>query len=437
MTSRTTTRAQHSATADVPAYTAERRNDAVGKVRLLEPARRPALVAAPPLLQAKLSVNRPGDRYEHEADRIAEQVLRLSAPGLTEEHEATGAVNRLVVHRLPATASSQAARPKVTPVIEAQIRSLQGGGQPLPDTVRAYFEPRLGYDFGDVRVHHDDRAARLTHVVQQGGHNNPGPHDVIRRKPAESAEQSAESAEDKSLEEIIDNVKVVWDNLESNNPAFKALVLDRIEAFAEQKWDELSGTEQEIAGSWGALTTATLAYAFLSNDNGRKMLEDVNLATPLTIIPYMPIKEISYKPATSAQASHQYQFKTVLTLEKIVEKIQEKHPDFPPLELDLEANWDFDRDMSNFTLIGGNLKLKLFKGLGLSIGKIIEPSPWPEYSFVPGIGPSIRPAGPSYGTAERPELARGSFQIMLTIDLATMDWSGFPKGLKDFFRRFR
>ena len=35
------------------------------------------------------------------------------------------------------------------------------GGQPLPESARDFFEARLGHDFGRVRVHNDERAARL------------------------------------------------------------------------------------------------------------------------------------------------------------------------------------------------------------------------------------------------------------------------------------
>jgi hypothetical protein len=41
-------------------------------------------LAAPGLgpLQTKLTVNQPGDRYEQEADRIADQIMRMPDPGL-------------------------------------------------------------------------------------------------------------------------------------------------------------------------------------------------------------------------------------------------------------------------------------------------------------------------------------------------------------------
>jgi len=44
--------------------------------------------------------------------------------------------------------------------LESHIHSLKGGGQPLPESASAYFEPRFGRDFSQVRVHTDAKAAR-------------------------------------------------------------------------------------------------------------------------------------------------------------------------------------------------------------------------------------------------------------------------------------
>lgn len=49
--------------------------------------------------------------------------------------------------------------------IEAQINNMRGNGQPLPDTVRAFFEPRFGYDFSRVRVHTDANAEESARSV--------------------------------------------------------------------------------------------------------------------------------------------------------------------------------------------------------------------------------------------------------------------------------
>ena len=42
---------------------------------------------------------------------------------------------------------------------DRERRPLRPGGEPLPEQVRGFFEPRFGFDFSRVRVHHDGEAA--------------------------------------------------------------------------------------------------------------------------------------------------------------------------------------------------------------------------------------------------------------------------------------
>jgi hypothetical protein len=165
MTSKTITQMQRMATADCPAHTAERQTSLIAKTSLLEPAHRPTLVTAPPpLLQAKLSINRPGDRYEREADQVTEQVLRMPEPGVQRQTQPEDDENeRLQLKPLatqltpllqrqlareddededeivPAKATPGQA-PRVTPALANQIAALRGGGAPLPAGVQGRTE---------------------------------------------------------------------------------------------------------------------------------------------------------------------------------------------------------------------------------------------------------------------------------------------------------
>jgi Domain of unknown function (DUF4157) len=60
----------------------------------------------------------------------------------------------------PAATRKKPAAP--APVVD----SFRGGGQPLPGSVRSFFEPRFGRDFSDVRVHFDSRANEAASAVQ-------------------------------------------------------------------------------------------------------------------------------------------------------------------------------------------------------------------------------------------------------------------------------
>jgi len=55
--------------------------------------------------------------------------------------------------------------PQVTPAVRSQIDRLRGGGQPLPESTRAFFEPRFGRDFSQVRIHTDAQAAESARAV--------------------------------------------------------------------------------------------------------------------------------------------------------------------------------------------------------------------------------------------------------------------------------
>ena len=55
--------------------------------------------------------------------------------------------------------------PTVSSRLQNRITALQGGGQPLSQSERAFFEPRFGADFSQVRVHSDSQAAETASAV--------------------------------------------------------------------------------------------------------------------------------------------------------------------------------------------------------------------------------------------------------------------------------
>ena len=120
-------------------------------------------IGLPPalMLQTKLTVNTPGDRYEQEADRISEQVMRMPEPQLQRACTCGGACpkcqaeqqdqehERLQIKRVQAGDTGQVAAP---PIVHEVLRS---PGQPLDPETHAFMEQRFGHDFSRVRVHSD------------------------------------------------------------------------------------------------------------------------------------------------------------------------------------------------------------------------------------------------------------------------------------------
>ena len=170
-------------------------------------------------IQAKLVVGQPGDVYEQEADRVADAVMKIP-----EVKRQVGDEEIVQAKKIESTT------PEVTDDLESQIHAIRGGGQPLAESERTFFELRFGSDFSQVRVHSDAQAAEsaqavnaraytveqdvvfgagqyapgtttgkkllaheLTHVVQQG--KSPEFQLSYVRSHADLAEQKAGSAE--------------------------------------------------------------------------------------------------------------------------------------------------------------------------------------------------------------------------------------------------
>jgi hypothetical protein len=185
-----------------------------------------------PLIQPKLRIGQPNDKYELEADRVADRVMRIpeskrllinshstllqrqsTCPECKEEtdepvqtksigdqitpliqREEKSEIEEEEEEEEPVQAqlnednqlqrqeeepeeeeeeektqiqtkqSSNQTLP-ITPGLQSQVQSMKGGGQPLPKTVRNYFEPRFDHDFSHVRVHADSKAGEAAKLI--------------------------------------------------------------------------------------------------------------------------------------------------------------------------------------------------------------------------------------------------------------------------------
>ncbi len=98
-------------------------------------------------LQRKLAVGAPGDVYEQEADRAADNVLQM-----TGEELGRGPVAKVRGVLLNPSGEVDGER-RLDEDAEEAVCSLHGGGIPLGEAERAFFEPRFGADFSRVRLH--------------------------------------------------------------------------------------------------------------------------------------------------------------------------------------------------------------------------------------------------------------------------------------------
>lgn len=138
------------------------------------------LLAVRPI-QAKLAVSQPGDEYEREADRVAEQVMSMPKPRTISAAELGQPMHMQRFYQkyrtdrarlkdkndeeILQTKATPGRVPEVTSDLHRFISSMQGGGSPLSNSERSFFEPRFGYNFSRVRVHSDAQAAESARAV--------------------------------------------------------------------------------------------------------------------------------------------------------------------------------------------------------------------------------------------------------------------------------
>jgi hypothetical protein len=131
------------------------------------------------LIQPKLEIRAPNNKYEREADLLADQVINMPDPGTEQTGNLSSPYRPLAEHATsliqrqeeseeeeeeeeePVQAKAFGHASEATLNFTNGIRSLRGRGQPLSPSERHFFEPRIGYDFSRVHIHTGDHASRL------------------------------------------------------------------------------------------------------------------------------------------------------------------------------------------------------------------------------------------------------------------------------------
>ncbi|MBD3884275.1 DUF4157 domain-containing protein [Phormidium tenue FACHB-886] len=123
-------------------------------------------------IQPKLTVSQPDDPYEQEADRVANEVMRMQDPRAMEQ----GLVMRSRSEALQRQWSDSEEEDELMRksseageigegAIEQVNRAVRSGGQPLDQSTRDFMEPRFGHDFSQVRIHADSQASDSAQAI--------------------------------------------------------------------------------------------------------------------------------------------------------------------------------------------------------------------------------------------------------------------------------
>ena len=120
-------------------------------------------------LQSKLTIDKPGDRYEQEADSMANAVMRTSEPGALASGPSTTEARRMPI--TPVTSGllqreREAGDMTPPPNLESRLDASRGGGSSLPASTREFMESRFDSDFSGVRVHTGVNSEQLNRDVR-------------------------------------------------------------------------------------------------------------------------------------------------------------------------------------------------------------------------------------------------------------------------------
>ncbi len=226
-----------------------------------------------PFIQRKLTVNEPGDAYEQEADAVADKVMRMSDPSVSQP---IGKVSISSLQRKCAACeeddkmqrkeTSNTGGGMSAPPIVSDV--LSGSGKPLDKGTQHFMESRMGQDFSNVRIHTDGKAAESAQSVNAlaytSGHNivfNNGQyqpdteggkrllaHELVHVGQQTPSINRVEKKNSKSISSSPQTVKI-------NNKA--PLMISRGE-----KWDAITGV-----GPWDAYKASKIADYALAAAN--------------------------------------------------------------------------------------------------------------------------------------------------------------------------
>jgi hypothetical protein len=123
-------------------------------------------------VQPKLTIGQPNDKYEQEADRVAEKVVQqINAPqfsetGFNNPDPNTTEHGKPKLQLKPIFQRRSTIEGEATPDLESSINRARGGGQSLDSGLQEKMGRAMGADFSRVKVHTDAQSDQLNKSIQ-------------------------------------------------------------------------------------------------------------------------------------------------------------------------------------------------------------------------------------------------------------------------------
>jgi hypothetical protein len=237
----------------------------------------------------------------------------------------------------------------------------------------------------------------------------------------EEGDQKQKQKEDN--EALTEGLKIVGENLMSNNPDFKKWMEPRLELMKKYAWTDQPLSYKVGVISYGLTNLAILGGTFAADPQFRAQsidfMQDKNLAAPLGLIPYseyFPLSSFKYKLPSEENDAYKFDAKFVLT--PWWSLLRSRFSFLPEASLGFGLSSAYDPGKGSFGVTGGQFSVGLFGGgLKLSGGTFSELSPYPM--FIPGTLPGEDPAMLMKSVPGPPsiKLPEQDFRFMLSLDL--------------------
>lgn len=120
-------------------------------------------------IQPQLTMGQPGDPYEVEADRVADQVMSMPEDQISmlsdDPQEQQWLQSKPLAETISRVQRSGEGSSPIGTDFESRLSSAKGGGSPLPGSVQSFMGSRLGADLSGVRVHTDAESVQMNREI--------------------------------------------------------------------------------------------------------------------------------------------------------------------------------------------------------------------------------------------------------------------------------
>ncbi len=322
----------------------------------------------------------------------------------------------------PKTASGRALLAhELTHVIQQDGR---GDREPVAEAVTVHLHP------DDVYEREADLAAR---GVMAGG----SPKVALRspdlaihcQSPTSDTGQKPPEKQDAG-DVVVEGLKTVAEEAKDDNPKVKKVLIDPLKDRLKLEWNRLRTGEKVGVIGFGAGTIGMAGGALLSDPGGRKTLEGINLAAPLTLIPYMPLSSFKYTlPSGTTGDKRLFKFETSFDADDLI-NLRTEARGLPKMSLKVNMRWGYDPQTERLTLTGGDASLGIVPGLTLSAGAykdVLRPSP--TFTGPGGETTQLKKSVPEFGKPQPiPDV-----RIMVNVDLLKFKPGDLVRQVKGIF----